>query len=287
MLAEFFRPANLTEALKLLSQYNDSAVVVNGGSDIIISISQKKIVPKAIVSIGHLKELKEINTFNDYISIGGAVTYMQIEESPECQRLSGLMKAISHLASTPVRAIATPAGNIGTAAPAADCATMLMALRAQIVLKSIEEERIMPMEKIFSGKNRTEIRSDELISEIRIPKLHTGDGTGYCRVSRRKAQDIGKILVGAFVNLSGDIITDAAISLGALNANIVRAYSLEQQLIGMNIENAEEYLKKTFPEEAGLRNSYFRDYKEKVTSAITARAFSRALSDSRERSVER
>ena len=83
MLAEFFRPANLTEALKLLSQYNDSAVVVNGGSDIIISISQKKVAPKAIVSIGHLKELKEINTFNDYISIGGAVTYMQIEESPE------------------------------------------------------------------------------------------------------------------------------------------------------------------------------------------------------------
>ncbi len=282
-MAEFYKPNNLPEALELLEEYGDKAAVVNGGSDIIIDISKKKISPEAIIYINDLPEIKSIIQSEDNVVIGGAVTYDEISDNHICRQYAGLMKAISSLGSPAVRSVATPAGNIGTAAPAADCATMLLALRSVITVENIHGKRTVPLKNFYLGRNHTVLDKNEIITSISFPALHEGDGSGYCKVARRKAQDIGKVLVGTYVNIEGDTIKDAAISLGALNATIVRASSLEEAIRGKKIEEAKEYLKETFPEEAGLRDSYFRAYKETVTRAVIAKSFSRAVCDAMER----
>ena len=133
-MAEFFRPDTLQEALEILGHYKEKAVIVNGGSDIVIDISQKRIAPSAIVYIGQLAELRYVREEKDCVMLGGNMTYREMAQDPICQKIEGLITAISNLGSPGVRAVATPAGNIGTAAPAADCATMLMALKSEIVL---------------------------------------------------------------------------------------------------------------------------------------------------------
>lgn len=282
-MAEFYKPNNLLEALELLEKYDDKAAVVNGGSDIIIDISKKKISPEAIIYINDLPEIKSINESEDSVVIGGAVTYDQMQNNAVCSQYAGLMKAISSLGSPAVRSVATPAGNIGTAAPAADCATMLLALKSIITVKSVNGERMVPLKDFYLGRNRTVLKKNELITAIIFPGLRAGDGTGYCKVARRKAQDIGKVLVGTYVNIEGDILKDVAISLGALNASIVRANSLEDAIRGKRIDEAKQYLEETFPQEAGLRDSYFRKYKESVTRAVILKSFSRAVEDAMER----
>lgn len=278
-MTDFLRPNNLKEVLEILEEYEKRAVIVNGGSDIVISISQKKIAPSVIVYIGDLPELRYIRKENGVISLGGNVTYRQISHDLICQNVAGLMTAIAHLGSPGVRAVATPAGNIGTAAPAADCATMLMALGADIVLVNSKGERTVPLAGFYVGRNCTVKQADEIIREIRFPAIRQGEGSGYCKAARRKAQDIGKVLVGVRVRLENNIVQNAAISLGALNAKIVRAVSLEEAVKGMKAETAYRYLKENFPAEAGLRESYFKEYKETVTKSIVAQAFSRALTD--------
>lgn len=278
-MTDFLRPDSLHEVLEIIDKYKEKAVIVNGGSDIVISISQKKIAPSVIVYIGNLSELRYIREEEGVISLGGNVTYRQMSQDSICKNVEGLMTAIDHLGSPGVRAVATPAGNIGTAAPAADCATMLMALGADVVLVNSKRERIIPLEEFYLGRNCTIKQADEIIREIRFPAIRPGEGTGYCKAARRKAQDIGKVLVGVRVHLENNIVQDAAISLGALNAKIVRAVSLEEAVKGMKTETAYRYLKENFPAEAGLRESYFREYKESVTKSIVAQAFSRALTD--------
>lgn len=260
-MADFYRPDTLEQALSLLERHGDRAVIVNGGSDIVIEISQKRIHPDAIVSIGGIAELKTIEERDGFLCIGGSVTYREILNSSLCKPYKGLIQAVSCIGSPAIRAVGTPAGNIVTGAPAADCATMLAALGAQPVWVQ-----------------------DRILTEIRIPALKSGEGTGYFRVSRRKAQDIGKVLVGSRVRLEGGVIAEAAISLGAVNAKIARAESLEKVLPGKTPAEALGYLKRTFPEEAGLRESYFKEYKQQVVPAVVAKSFGLALEDAAERS---
>jgi CO/xanthine dehydrogenase FAD-binding subunit len=195
-----------------------------------------------------------------------------------------LTQAVSQVGSPAIRTVGTPAGNLGTAAPAADCATMLLALGAQVVLQSSEGSRTVPLTDFYFSRGKTRRRADELIVSIDVPSLTAGEGTGYVRVARRKAQDIGKILTGCRLKLEGGTVSEVKISLGALNECITRAYSLEEAVRGKSAAEALGYLKRTFPEEAGLRESYFKAYKEQVTSSAVAGAFSLALEDAAERS---
>ena len=76
-MTDFFRPDSLQEALGILNAFKEKAVIVNGGSDIVISLSQKKIAPSVIVYIGNLPELRYIREDEGYIALGGNVTYRE------------------------------------------------------------------------------------------------------------------------------------------------------------------------------------------------------------------
>lgn len=279
MHTEFFKPTDLGKAIELLGQYNDKAVIVNGGTDIVIDIAQKKINPEAIIYIEEISELQGISERKNQIVLGGAVTYLQMQKSPICRKVTGLMEALSNLGSPAIRAVATPAGNVCTAAPSADCTTMLMALKAKIVLTSIKGERIVPIKDLFAKSYKTIIEPNEIIREIYFSVPKKGDGTGYCRLARRKSQDIGKILVSATLHVENGICTDAAIGLGAVNETAVRGTSVEQSLIGKTKQQALEYVKNNFPDEARLRASYFKHYKELVMGSAIGHAVDMAWND--------
>ena len=277
METAFFKPENTKDVFAVLDQYGNAAMIVNGGTDAVLHLVEKKQSPQAIVHVAGLPGFHEITATEDSIRLGGGVTYREMLCSPVVQTYTGLMEAIRHLASPAIRAIATPAGNLCTGAPSADCTTMLMALRAKVCLESSQGVRMVPVEEFFTGTYRTVRQPNELMTYIEIPALKSGDGTGYCRLSRRKAQDIGKVLVGAWVRVADDTIQDVSISLGALNAYAVRAVELEQALVGKSCEEALTYAASHFPKEATLRESYFKAYKLDVTCAAVERALEMAV----------
>lgn len=283
--SEFFRPESLEQALQLLEQYGESAMVVNGGTDAVLSLVEKKVSPRAIIHIARLPKFQEITQDNGVIRIGGGVTYSQMLASTTLRAYRGLTEAVIKLASPAIRAIATPAGNICTAAPSADCTTILLALRAKVHLLSISSERTVALEEFFTGTYQTVKRPNEVVTYLEIPSLRKDEGTGYWRLSRRKAQDIGKVLVGTRVRVEKGILTDVSISLGALNAYAVRATGLEQALTNKPVAQALAYAANHFPDEASLRESYFKAYKLDVTCTAIERALSMAVADAEGGSV--
>ena len=279
----FFRPKSLNEAISLMNQ-PEGAVIVNGGSDIVLAIAAKKISPAAIVYVEGIEGMNTITDDGEYVRIGGSVTYRQMQRSPICQETIGLMEAIRYLGSPPVRSVATPAGNIATAAPSADCATMMLALGTEVLLVSADGERVVPHKEIYTGTYKTAIRKNEIIRELRFPSLKKGMGTGYCRLARRKAQDIAKVLVGALVQLDKEgRCINATVSLGALNATAVLAPSTAELILGMNKSEAVQTAENNFPSEAGLRESYFKHYKELTTGNAVARSLAMAYDEAMRR----
>lgn len=273
----FYKPATIEEALSLLQQYQDKALIMNGGTDAVLQIVEKKVSPCAIIYITDLPHFHEIIVDQNAVYIGGGVTYKEMLANPTIQRYRGLVEAILHLASPPIREVATPAGNICTAAPSADCTTMLLALRAKVHLLSCEGNRSVALKDFFISTYKTVKHPNELVSCIEIPILRYGDGTGYCRLSRRKAQDIAKVIIGAYVHVEKDNITDVSISLGAQNAYATHAVSIERSLIGKRTSDAISYARSVYPSEAKLRESYFKPYKQDTVAPAVARAIEMAI----------
>lgn len=278
----FLHPSTLQEALSVANQYQDKAVFINGGTDLTIEISQKRKCPERIIYLGNLQELSKIQVRDKTLVIGGAVTFRQMQTSPYCRQYRGLVEAIHHLGSPAIRSVATPAGNAATAAASADCNTMLLALGASLKLENLRGSRIIPMASFFVSKNLTVLMPDEIITEIHLPVMKQGMGSGYSRLARRKAQDIGKVLVGAVLRLEADLCAEASISLGALNPTSVKAVSLEKTLAGKTKEAALKALKEQLPEEAKLRESYYKNYKETVIGTVIQRAVEMAWLDAEE-----
>lgn len=276
MNTEFFRPTDIRAAVALLEQYQQGAVIVNGGSDIVEKIAAGHVKPAAIIYIADIAELKGIEQRDGKIVLGGAVTYHEMLQSPVIQRLPGMMEAVRNLGSPAIRQVATAAGNLGTGAPSADCTTMLMGLSARIVVVSARGERTIPIEEFFVKTYKTVLAPDELIREIYFDAPQKGDSSGYIRLARRKSQDIGKVLISASLSVRDGVCTKAVIGFGALNATAVRGRSIEEAIVGKKKEEALSAIRAHFPKEAGLRQSRFKHYKELVTCTAIERAVAMA-----------
>lgn len=277
MNTQFFKPKTLNEALVLLEQYGSRSFIINGGTDAVLFLADKTVTPEAIIHIADLPDFHAINANENSVYLAGGVTYREMLGSPIIRKYQGLTDAIMHLASPPIRVLATPAGNICRAAPSADCSTMLLALRAKVHLDSIKRKRVVELQDFFDSIYKTKCEPDEIVTGIEIPALKEGAGTGYYRLSRRKAQDIAMVLIGAYVYLDNGYIKDISISLGALNAYVRHASELEQALMGRTPEDALAHTASVFPVEAKLREDYFMEYKQEVVCTAVTRAVERAI----------
>ena len=178
---EYFEPLTIEEAVSLLAKYGDKAKVLAGGTDVVVRMKERTIMPQYVVSIGRLANLSYIR-FDDEKGprLGALTTIREIEQSPLLQpRYDIISQAAGQLADVTVRNVATIGGNLCNAAPSADMAPPLMALSAEIKLISSAGERIVPLENFFTGPYRTVVKTDELVVEIQIPALpvHTAGVT--------------------------------------------------------------------------------------------------------------
>jgi len=289
---EFYSPSSLAVVLELLDQFRQEAVIVNGGTDVVEKIANGSITPAAIIYIQGVSELKTIKESDGFLRIGGAVTYEQILDSPQCSRFSALKQAVLEVGSPPIRAVGTPAGNIGTAVPAGDCNVALMALDAEVVAASRQRERIIKLTDLVVGYRKTALAANELIKEIRVPVAPgVKTASAFVKLANRKAQDIAQASAAVRLTVEGDVCRDIVVAMGAVNKATVRAYSLEKLLVGKRVLDGAGAIKDIVPAEVVLRgpdNELFaarptanaeRDYKEAVIGVVVERAIMKAYAE--------
>jgi len=229
----YHRPKRIEDALTLLAL--PGARVLAGGTDILIRMKMGEVRAAALVQVVDIPELRVLE-FNSALAIGAAVPLYQLEEEPRlAERFSALHEAVLSLGSVQVRAMATLAGNLCNASPAADLAGPLMALGAEVEIASISggrvERRSVSVESFFTGPGTTVLRPGEMLVAVHVPQQSEGSGSAFLKLGR-VSMDISKMSASAWVQRKGEKIAAIRLALGGVAPRPVRPHGVEEALCG-------------------------------------------------------
>ena len=150
----YFRPASLAEVLDIKKQY-PNILVINGATDIALRVTKLKEHLPAILDLGNVAELKEVNESEGALHIGAGVVLEHMKTLVQDQ-FPALYDMLAVFGSKQIRELATLGGNIGSASPIGDIPPVLMAYNALIVLVGSDGERVIPMREFITGYRKTQ-----------------------------------------------------------------------------------------------------------------------------------
>ncbi len=236
---EYFTPKTIEEARSLVLKYKGEAKIIAGGTDLIVQMKHKEVLPRHIINIRGISGQDYIvHDEKEGLRIGAMATIRSIEVSSVVrEKFNILAQAASELGSAQVRNRATIAGNLCNAAPSAETAPPLIVLGAKAKILGADGERTVPIENFFTGPGQTVLRPDEILVEIQVPNLLPRSSGVYIKHTIRKALDLAIVGVAVIVTLDGDTLSDVKIALGAVAPTPVRATRAEDVLRGNQIDD--------------------------------------------------
>ncbi len=284
---QYFAPMSLGRAMLLLSTYKDSAKIIAGGTDLLVSMKEGRMSPQYVVNIKQLPDMDHIQYSKDGLKIGALATHQSIADSLIIKRKFGSLAAACSKIGTPqIRSIGTIGGNLCNAAPSADSAPLLIVFSAKVKLVSPSGERLMTLEEFLTGPGETILQTGEILTEIQVPNLPPRTGEIYLKLSARTTVDLAAVGVAALITLDLENATciDAKIALGAVAPTPIRAKRAEDMVSGKKIEdNLIQEVAQLASEEArpisDVRGS--ADYRREMVKVLTRHAMSQALSQAK------
>ncbi|HEX9454921.1 MAG TPA: xanthine dehydrogenase family protein subunit M [Candidatus Binatia bacterium] len=276
---EMFQPATLQEASRLLKENGPGGRFLAGGTDLVIAMKEKGLLPKYIVDLKRVPGLGGIRENSDgSISLGALTTLYEIETSKLIKKkYPFLAQSAAEVGSIQIRNRATIGGNMANASPSADTSPALMALGATATIVSASGERKILVEEFFKGPGQSVMNADEIVTEITIPKSGPSLVGEYIKFSPREMMDLAYVGVAVAYNLAANDkkCTGVRIVLGAVAPTPIRAKRAEAALEGQVLSEAlAEKVGQIAAEEAkpisDVRSS--ADYRRAMVGTMTKRA---------------
>jgi carbon-monoxide dehydrogenase medium subunit len=240
MWTTIVRPTSLDEALRTLALADRATRVVAGGTDVLVELQRGINPAETLVDLSALGALRYVRDDGATIAIGGLATHNDVLAAPFARTaMLPLAQACIEVGAPQIRARGTIAGNLVTASPANDTIAPLLALDAELALVSISGERVVPLGAFYRGFRATQLRSDELVREIRFRPLGGKRRGVFLKLGLRRAQAISVIDIAIVATFAGDgSIAEVRIALGCLAPTVVRASNAEAFLRGKHLDAA-------------------------------------------------
>lgn len=234
---EYHAAVNLEDALARLGEYGADAKVLAGGTDLILAMKHKTMLPPRVISLNKVGELDFVRKENSKVRIGALTTHFQLSKDVLLnESVPMLCEAVSLIGSWQIRNIATIGGNLCNASPAADSGAPLLALDARVVIADTEGEKELPISSFFTGPGTTALTSSQLLKEIVIERPTSSCAGCYLKLMRKKAVDLSVVGVAfhAEVDESGKKLGRVAIGLGGVAPTPIRVPKAEEMLAGLD-----------------------------------------------------
>ena len=224
---DYVRAESVDQAIELLSG-NDDAKIIAGGHSLLPLMRLRLARPALLVDISRLADLAYVREDDGQVAIGALTRHHDVANSEALQELAPIVAYAASLIGDPqVRHVGTIGGSCAHADPASDMPTVLLALGAELVVRGPKEtSRTVTAADFFKGLFQPDLASNEVLSEIRVPKT-TGRGWSYLKFHRR-AQDWAMVGVAA---LAGNGI-GPAVALTNMGERPLRAAGVEEALAG-------------------------------------------------------
>ncbi len=281
-IQKYVQAASVEDAISLLEQ-DEKAIVICGGSDVLIKIREGKMAGCSLVSIHGLDELTGVTLEPDgTIVIGPATTFAQVTGSPIIQKcIPTLGFACDQAGGPQLRNIGTIGGNICNGVTSADSAPSLLTLNAELVIEGPEGTRRMKQADFYAGPGRVHLAHNELLTQVRISRQdYEGYFGHYIKYAMRNAMDIATLGCAVHVKLDGNSIADARLAFGVAAPTPIRCPKAEEAVAGKPIsQELLMHFGKMAATEVTPRTSWraSKEFRLQLVQVLSARALRQAI----------
>ncbi|MCA9824084.1 MAG: xanthine dehydrogenase family protein subunit M [Dehalococcoidia bacterium] len=228
---ELIEPHTLAQASESLRTHAGEAVIMAGGTDLLVGMKMEHIRTKYVISLGRISALKRVDTNSDLV-IGATASIRDVaHNSVVRQQYCALAEACQSFSTMQIMVMGTVGGNLCNASPAADTAPALLALDASVHLTSGVREREIALSEFFTGPGGTVLSDGEVLEHISVPAPSLSTGSAFLKMGR-VAADISKVSVAVTVVRSEDRVRQCRIALGAVASTPRRIVAAESELLG-------------------------------------------------------
>ena len=183
---DYARPVTLDEAVQLAAQHGPDASYLAGGQSLIAMLNTRVATPSLLIDIGGLSNGGDISETESDVTVGCVTRQVTLEHWPAlAQALPLIAKALPWVGHVQTRSRGTICGSIAQADPSSELPLCLAVLDGEVTLKSVRGMRRISGRAFFRGVLQTAREDDELIAEIRFPKLAVGTGTAFNEMALR------------------------------------------------------------------------------------------------------
>ena len=231
-------PQSLSEALTIIASDSCAWRPFAGGTDLMVLLEAGKLPHQNYLNIWKLPELRGIEVTDTFVSLGALTTYTEVQNHEILRKeFPMLCQAAKETGGIAIQNRGTLGGNIVNASPAADSPPALLAYDAELELVSKHGERRIPYFKFHSGYKQMDIRPDELLRTIRLPRAPNRLTHYYRKVGTRKAQAISKVCFAAVGSMTDGKIETVRIALGSIAPIPLRCVQTENALRNQTIDS--------------------------------------------------
>ncbi|HEX6310016.1 MAG TPA: xanthine dehydrogenase family protein subunit M [Acidimicrobiia bacterium] len=267
---EYVRATSAAEAVAALGEYGEDAKVLAGGMSLLPLMKLRLATPTVLVDVGRIGDLSYLRDGGDHVAIGALTRHRDLETSELLERECGVLRGVAaEVGDNQVRHRGTLGGSVAHGDPASDLPAVLLALDATLVVTGPSGSREVGAAEFFLGFLECALTPDELLTEIRVPKVGS-HGWSYQKFNRR-AQDWA--IVGALaVKMNGS----ARVALVNMGPTPLRAAAVEAALAdGAPATDAADRAAEGTEPTSDL--SATPEYREHLARVLTRRALEQAL----------
>jgi CO/xanthine dehydrogenase FAD-binding subunit len=236
---ELESPRDLADVLDRIARQPGTWKLFAGGTDLMVLLEAGKLAHKRFLSIWNLPELRGVEIATDHVTIGALTTYTDVRRNGT---LAGefplLARAAAETGGIATQNRGTLGGNIANASPAADSPPALLVYDGELEIVSARGTRWLRYHGFHSGYKKMDLRDDELIRRIRLPRARQAWKQYYRKVGTRRAQAISKVCFAAAAQVDAGRVSDVRIALGSVAPTVVRAMETERVLRGERLSPA-------------------------------------------------
>lgn len=276
---DYFLARDIDSAVSALAGANGEAKLIAGGQSLVPMLNFRLLRPSLLVDINGIADLSFIRDGGNDIRIGATTKHRQLKDSPLiASELPVLREAMHHVAHLAIRNRGTIGGSLSHADPAAELPMMSLLLDAEFEIASPAGRRIIPASDFFLGALTSALADNDMLVEIRIPKLALGTGWAFEEIARRSG-DFAVACVAVVVTRQANMIESIRIALTGVAQTPMRAADAEGVLAGrplsdIDVDAAIEAIRAAVEPNTDLHAS--ADYRRHVIGVLAKRAIKQA-----------
>lgn len=284
----FYAAKSVADAVRALSAQPD-AILIAGGTDVLISVREGKLSGRPLVSIHGLPELTGVRMEADgTLWIGACTPFSDLSAHPLIREHAQMLgEAVNEVGSPQIRHMGTIGGNLANAATSADSAPSLFAMNAELELTGADGSRRLPIAEFYTGPGKSVRRHEEILTAIRIKKTEYEHFYGrYIKYGKRNAMEISTLGCAAWVHLAEDgKIEDLRLAFGVAAPTPIRCAAAEALASGqMPEESLYDRLAEQVRREITPRSSWraSAEFRLQIAGEMTRRAVREAVERAKE-----